>query len=160
MFEIVLDLNVTYSVLRLLIWFREAPWYLLVDYVQAITTAWRGLCATSIRFTISKVTGSYHCMSALSYHEIHLMRFICSYCTLIYNKYVILLCFIIIHHKTLLISQISNQFLCDIFQDNCLLHTSTSTTRRKLQIPTQRNNWNTGLYQERPIFVRDIMNLI
>ena len=39
---IALDLNVTYSVLRSLISFREAPWYRLVYYVWAITTTWQG----------------------------------------------------------------------------------------------------------------------
>ena len=36
------DLNMTYSVLRFLISFLEAPWYGLVYYVQAIFTTWWG----------------------------------------------------------------------------------------------------------------------
>ena len=57
---------------------------------------------------------SYQYMSALSYYNIHLIRFMFSYCIIIYNKYAILSCFIINHHKSLNISQISNQLLCDI----------------------------------------------
>ena len=101
----------------------------------------------SIWFTIYKVTVSYQNMSSLSYHEIHLIRFIWSCCTFIYNKYVILSCFIINHHKTLLISQIPNQLLCYIFPHNILLHTSTSMTSRNLQSPTQSKHLKTGLYQ-------------
>ena len=67
-------------------------------------------------------------MSALSYREIQLLMFICSYFTFIYNEYVILLCFIIIHHKSQPISQILNQLICDILQHNVLLQTGTSTT--------------------------------
>ena len=67
-----------------------------------------------IWFTTSKVTEKYQYMSDLSYLEIHLIMFIFSYCIFIYNEYIILLCSIINHHNTLLISKISNQLLCDI----------------------------------------------
>ena len=87
-------------------------------------------------------------MSDLSYHEIHLMRFLKSYCTLIFNKYVILLCFVIIHHKNLLISQMYNQWICDILLHNYLLQTVTSTTPWNLLTPTQRKPWNSGIYQD------------
>ena len=83
--------------------------------MQAIITTLRGLCATSIWFTTYKVTVSYQYMSALGYRGINRIEFIYSYCTFIYNEYVILLCFVINNLKTLLISHISNQFLCDIF---------------------------------------------
>ena len=58
----------------------------------------------SIRFTTYKVRASYQYMYALSYREIKLIRFICSYCIFIYNKYAILLCFLLIT-KTLYLSQ-------------------------------------------------------
>ena len=66
----------------------------------------------SIEFTTYKVTVIYQYMSALCYRKIKLIGFIHSYCTLIYNECVILLYFGINNHKTLLISQIFNQFLC------------------------------------------------
>ena len=50
MLEIAPDLNVTYSVLRLLIKLQKEPWYGLVYYVQDIFTNQQGYCATSIRF--------------------------------------------------------------------------------------------------------------
>ena len=89
----------------------------------------------------------YQYMSALGYRDILLLRFICSYFTFIYNKYVTLRCFVIIHHKTLFISQIPNQFLCDILWHPFLLQTSTSTTSQIYWSPTQRKHWKTGLYQ-------------
>ena len=67
MLEIYLELNVTYSVLWLLISFQEAPWYVLFYYVWTIITTWRSKCALFIRFTISKVTASYQYMYALCY---------------------------------------------------------------------------------------------
>ena len=57
---------------------------------------------------------TYQYMSALSYCEIQLIRFICSYCTLIYKEYVILLFIITNNSETLLISQILNKFICDV----------------------------------------------
>ena len=104
----------TYSVLRLLISFQEVTWWKILYYVQAVTTTLQGYCATSIRFRTYKVMVSYQYMCALSDHAIHLIIFICSYCTFIYNKYFILLCFIINIHKILLITQISDQLLCEI----------------------------------------------
>ena len=46
---------------------------------------------------------------------IHLQRCIIFYCISMYKEYVILLCCICNHHKTLHSSRILNQFLCDIF---------------------------------------------
>ena len=46
-------------------------------------------------------------------------------------------CLVCNHHIASLISQISNQFLCDIFKHNVLLHKSKYTTFQKLQYPTQ-----------------------
>ena len=76
----------------------------------------------SIWFTTYTATVSYQNMSDLRYREIHLLRFISFYCTLIYNNYVNLLGFISSssqnsayltnnHHKTFPITQISNQYL-------------------------------------------------
>ena len=142
MFEISLDLNVTYSVLRFFISFREAPWYSLVHYMWAITTTWWGSCATYIRFTISKVAVSYKYMSFLRYSEIHLLRFINCYFTSIYNKYINLLGFICPlsqnpayltnnNHKTLLITEILNQFLLWYFQMSFFAADTESTTFSK-----------------------------
>ena len=75
----------------------------------------------SIRFTIHRVTVSYQYMSSLCYCEIHLLRFVFCYHTSIYNKYVILLCFICNHQKNLHISWISKQFFCDIFEHKFLV---------------------------------------
>ena len=86
-------------------------------------------------------------MSALSYREIQLLSFICFYCTSIYNKHVNLLCFVINHHNTLFITQISNIFICYILEHNVSLHASTYTTFRNLLSSTQRKHWKTGLYQ-------------
>ena len=51
------------------------------------------------------------------------------------------------HHINLLISQISNQFLCDIFKDIFFLETSKYTTFKKLQSPPHSKHWKTELYQ-------------
>ena len=72
----------------------------------------------SIQFTISKVTLSYQYIYiyiyALCYREMHLLEFIGCYCTFIYTKYVIQLCFIINHQKNLLMLQMLNQFIYNI----------------------------------------------
>ena len=69
---------------------------------------------TSFLFTISLVPVSYQYMFAWSYRNKDLLRFISRYCAFIYNEYVILSCFIINHHKTILITQISSRFICYI----------------------------------------------
>ena len=97
-----------YSVLRVLISFKEAPWYSLVYYVWSITSTWRSKCATSIWFTISKVTVGINICFLLVIVKKCLMRIISCYFTFIYNYYVVLLCFIINYHKPLLLLQISN----------------------------------------------------
>ena len=88
----------------------------------------------SVRYTIYIIKMRFQYMSSSFYREIHLLRFICCYCTLIYKLYVISICFICNHHKTLFISQISNQCLCDIFENYFLLQTSTATTPPKALI--------------------------
>ena len=147
MWAIGLDLNVAYSVLRLLISFQVAPWYGLVCYLLAVTTIGRGQCFASYRSTINIATVGYQYFSYLFNREIHLLRFICCYFTLIYKKYVILLCFICNHHITFLISQISNHFLCDIFRHNCFLQISKSTTFQNLWLPRHSKHWKTYPYQ-------------
>ena len=69
---------------------------------------------------------SYQYIYSIFYCNIHLLRFDFCYCTSIYKKYVILLCFICNYHNTLLILKIFitkknylnflNQFLSDIFK--------------------------------------------
>ena len=83
----------------------------------------------------------------LRYREIYLLRFIFCYCTSIYKKYVILLCFICDNHRTLLISKLLNQFPCDIFKDNFLLQTSKSTKSQKRLLPTHSKHWKTEPYR-------------
>ena len=61
----------------------------------------------------------YQHLYYLYYREINLLRFIFWYCNSIYNKFIILLCFICNHNKTLLISQILNKFLLWYFQTHC-----------------------------------------
>ena len=56
----------------------------------------------------------YQYMSHLSYCEIHMIGSTCSYCTVIHNKYVIFLYFVINRHKTLLIPKHLNQFICEL----------------------------------------------
>ena len=51
-------------------------------------------------------------MYSSCYRWIHLLKFVSCYCALICNEYVIVLCFIINHHKTLLISQIIMKKIC------------------------------------------------
>ena len=58
-----LELNMTYSVLRLLISFREYPWYSLFYYMRAICTYQQGQCATYIWFKTYSVPLSYQYMS-------------------------------------------------------------------------------------------------
>ena len=84
----------------------------------------------------------YQYMSYSCYREIHLLRFISYYCTLIYNKYGNLLGFICPssqnstyltnnHHKTLLITQISNKSLLWYFQRPFSATDNESTTFSK-----------------------------
>ena len=69
----------------------------------------------------------YQCCSYLFYREIHLLRFICCNCTLIYDKYVNLLCLICNHQINLILLKILNTFFCDICNHNMLLQTNKST---------------------------------
>ena len=83
--------------------------------MRSITTTWKGSCATSIRFTSSKVMMSYQYMSALCYREIHMIRFIFRYFIFIYNEYVNLLCFLLIITKLYL----SHKFRINLFMILC-----------------------------------------
>ena len=85
---------------------------------------------------------------------------------MIYTEYVILLCFVINHYKTLLISQIiitnlclSHKFIINSFCDIFKVHffaadTESSTFSKALAVqtqqtkkrPTQSKHWKTGLY--------------
>ena len=86
-------------------------------------------------------------MYALWYFEIHLIRFIWSYCIFIYNEYVILLCYVINHHNSLVITQISNQLICDILYHGFSLQTGSSSIILKHKLPTQIKHWTTRIYQ-------------
>ena len=106
--------------------------------MQAITTTWQVPFDTSILFTISKFTVGYQYMYSSCYRKIHLLRFLNFYCTSIYKKYFNLLGFIFPssqnsayftnnYHKTLLITQILNQFLLWYFQRSSFTADTEST---------------------------------
>ena len=78
---IALELNVESSVLRFLISFWEAPWWSLVCYVLAITNTVRGLFVTYSCYTFNIYMVSYQYSSYLFFRKIHLLTFICCYCT-------------------------------------------------------------------------------
>ena len=122
-------------VLRFLISFQEAPWYGLVYYVLEITTTRKGLFVPFLRSKISIATVIYQCWSYLFDREIHLLRFICWYCTSIYDKYIILLCYICNHHRNLLFQKFGSIPLW-YFQTQFLLQTNKSTTYQFSITPT------------------------
>ena len=85
---------------------------------------------------------SYQYIPSLCYRKIHLLRFIICYCTSIYKKYVNLLGFICPSsqnstfitnnpHKTLVITQTSNQLLVLYFQKIFFAADTESTTFSK-----------------------------
>ena len=126
--------------------FWEAPWYVLVCFVINGTPTKRFKCVTSINFTINIATDTYQYLFNLFYHNINLLSFIYFCCTLIYRRFVISLCFICNNHEDLIISQILNQFHCDIFKHNIFLQTSESTTFKNIWLTTQSKHWNTEIY--------------
>ena len=65
-----------YSVFRLLISFRQAPWNALIYYVQTITNKTGGLYVTYFRFTVNISTVSYQYCSYLYSFKIHLRVYI------------------------------------------------------------------------------------
>ena len=89
---------------------------------------------------------SYQYMPYLFNRKIHLLRLILCYCTSTYKKYIIVSCFICNNFRTFLISQISNQVLRDIFQQNIFLQRSKSNTSQKLWYTIDSKHWNTELY--------------
>ena len=123
------------------------------------------LCLFGLQIHIATV--SYQYLSSLCYLKIHLLRFIGFYCTSICKKCIILLCFILNHHKTLLISQIiitkiclSHKFRINSFPvfskaifgcrqvnqppTNSFDHPYTAKNRKT---PTQIKHWKKDLYQ-------------
>ena len=85
-------------------------------------------------------------MFYLFYRKIHLLSFIFCYCTLKDVIKTILLCFIFNHHITFLLSQIFNQFLCDIFRHYFLLQTNKCTTHQKIWSTPHRKHWKMEPY--------------
>ena len=115
---IALNLDVASLVLQLMISFQEAPCQGVVCYVLDITLSLRVWCVTSYRSTINIATVSYQYWYYLFLFEMHLLRFICCYCTLIYVINAILLCFICNHCRTLISCKFwINYFV--IFSNNC-----------------------------------------
>ena len=114
----------------------------------------------SIRFTTYKVTVIYQYMYSLCFREIHLIRYIWSYCTSFYNEYVNLLCFVINHHKTLLISQIPDQFLCDIPNTIVCCRQVHLQPPKSVDHQLRANIERRGSIRIQPIVVRGIVTLI
>ena len=104
-------------------------------------------------------------MSALSYREIYLIMFICSYCSLSTRNTSIYYVSFFHHHKNMLISQIiitkfclSHKFrinyFCDIFKGHFLLQTLNVLPFQKIGLSrrskqknlTQSKHWDTGIY--------------
>ena len=145
--EISQDLNVESLVLWFLFSFREYPWWVLVCYVIVITTTGRGYCVTYYRFTINIATVSYQYLSFLFLSqdtpaEVHLLIL---YLYLSYKQYFFI--FICNLCRTLIYSQISNQFLCDIFKQKFSLKTNKSTTYQKLWLPLHSKHLKMERYQ-------------
>ena len=70
---------------------------------------------------------SYKYWYYLYYWKKHLYGRICYYCILIYSNSVFYY-YVLLYHGVLLLSKLSNIFLQDIFERNCLLLTKESTT--------------------------------
>ena len=110
----------------------------------------------SIHSTIHIVTCIYQYMSSSCYCIIHLLSLFCSYFTLIYKKYIILLYSICNHHRTLIISKIANQFIVVLL--NTIFLCSEAYTQPTKSVNHQhianieRPNLNRGL----PIVVRKL----
>ena len=81
----------------------------------------------------------------------------CWYCLLIYNDYVILLCFILNYHRIFLFLQILNIFICFISKhsifaaDEAIHNLQFLITNNKyinqVYVIKPSNHWKTGLYQ-------------
>ena len=160
MLVISVDLNMLYSLLRILDLILGRSWQGLVYYVGTISTILRGQCDTSIRYTIHIVTVRDQYISSLLYHQIHLIR--CIFCcyTSFYKEYVILLCYICKSAKNFADLKNPNQFICYVFEHNSLLYTSTSTTSQKRRLPSHIKHLKTDTYRDHLIEVREIVNPI
>ena len=129
--------------------------------MRAITTKLQGLCDTSIWVTTYKVTVSYQYMSVLSNCEMHLIRFILSYNILIYNKYVIILCSITNHNKTVLILENLESIALWYFDTQLF-----AADKYIYDPPKSVNHWQTSNIERQysirglPMFLMDIMILI
>ena len=77
--------------------------------MQAITTSTRGLFVTYFCSTVNIDTASYQYCSYLYYQEKHLRKYICFYCRLTYDDYVILNVFYFEMHISFHFSQITVQ---------------------------------------------------
>ena len=88
---------------------------------------------------------SYQYFFHIFHCKIHLLRFMFSYFTLIYAIYVISLYFIFNRHRALLLSQILNQLLSDIFKHN-LCYRQINTHPTHVWSPPHIKKWNTETY--------------
>ena len=138
MLEIALDLNMASWILRLLFSFREAPWVCLVCVVLEINSSggasvlrlifiqsiylWRVFSKGLICFLLNDTPSEGNLL--LLYFDLrHQQHFIMFY---LYSP------------QNVSFSQVSNQFLCDIFKHNCFSAETKSTTYQFYITPTQK----------------------
>ena len=93
----------------------------------AMTSTGRSVCVTIYPSTVIIATVSYQCGCYLQYSETHLHGFICWYCTLIYDKYLIFVMFYIKLSQIFDFIKILNMSFCNIFEHNVFLQTKKST---------------------------------
>ena len=124
------------------------------------TQAGRRQCVTSYRPIINISTVSYQYCSYFFYCKIYLLRFICCYYTTIYIIYHILLRIICNNDRTFLLSQISNQFLSDIFKHNSCWRQINPQPTKILDHPHTENNERQIPIRFQMIVVKDISTWI
>ena len=129
---------------------------MLVSYVQAITTATRGLFGAYCRYTVIIATFSYQycsCYIISRYTCVRIFADIVHWPT-IYKSYIY--CFILNCHRTLLFSQILILFICAIFEPKNLAADKEirylrvliiKNCRDQVSVTKPSNHWSTEHYQ-------------
>ena len=124
-----LDLNVASYVFWSLIWFWEAPWQGLVCFVLEITTTGKGpVCYVLTFYSQYLYSESSILFFILNDHKIHLLRLILCYCTLIYDKSVIIIMFYFKSSHNFVLFTNYEYFPLWYFEHNILMQTNKSTT--------------------------------
>ena len=118
-------------------------------------------------FVISIVTGE---CTILILRKLRFGVCHCWYCLLIYDGSVILSCFILNCHRNFLFSQISDLFICGIFEHNFFaadkaihnlqLFITNNKYSNQLSVIKPINHLKMGFIRGRPIVVREIVTLI